>query len=262
TARTEYGSLQQRIFLGNPQEQRLELLGVLREGAKEVLGLGDHRRDDQPPRADQRGEARRERDAQRNRPGHGKPPGDDVGKRGEVHTQQDSNEQQDQNRRDPAEKQHHQRCKKQLDQRRNQTPSQVFNHQPACSSSSSTSSASAASRLREPAPSCRASEALPGPSEPIFSFNAASCWSTDPLNSSDSNWRLRLSPERSSVSSAAASALRSRSSIFSAIRSKLSSALRSDIDDIVSWMRCCASARRCRAISTVFFRLASSILSL
>ncbi len=77
-----------------------------------------------------------------------------------------------------------------------------------------------------------------------------------------SNWRARWSPENSSWISAAAIAFRSLASIFSVIRSNDSKALLSDIPDIVSWMRCCASARLARATRMFFFRLASSILSL
>src|SRR6266496_1054793 len=68
--------------------------------------------------------------------------------------------------------------------------------------------------------------------------------------------------ERSSFTSAAASSLRSSCSICSAIRSKVSNALLSEIEDIVSWMRLCASARFWRATRIFFLRFASSILSL
>ena len=45
------------------------------------------------------------------------------------------------------------------------------------------------------------------------------------------------------------------------MRSNVSNALLSLIEPIVSWMRFCASARRCRATRMFFLRLASSILS-
>src|SRR2546430_1843010 len=75
------------------------------------------------------------------------------------------------------------------------------------------------------------------------------------------NCFTRVSPERSSFTSAAAISLRSSCSICSVMRSNVSNTLLSPIEDMVSWMRLCASARFCRAIRMFFLRFASSIRS-
>src|SRR6266511_1700012 len=134
----------------------------------------------------------------------------------------------------------------------------VLSVQRWCSgSSSSTSSASAA-----PFPSCFASVGEPAGNRPILRFSSSSCWSASARTSMLWNCFTKESPERSSFTSAAAMSLRSSCSICSAMRSNVSNALLSEIDDIVSWMRLCASARFWRAIRMFFLRFASSIRSL
>src|SRR4051812_44164972 len=126
-------------------------------------------------------------------------------------------------------------------------------------------SAAISSSSRCPAPRALLAEPEPAGSMPIFCFSARSCASalTPPTpRSSCLKSRCSVSPVNSSSISAAALIWRSFVSMRSSIRENASKALFSDSDDIVSWMRCCACARRWRATSRFFLRFASSILSL
>src|ERR1700693_2138535 len=99
---------------------------------------------------------------------------------------------------------------------------------------------------------------------PIFCLSAMSCISAEmsaPPASSFLKSLASLSPENSSSISAFAFTLRSLLSIFSSIRANASNADFSEMCDIVSLMRFCASVRRCFASRRFFLRFASSMLS-
>src|SRR6266566_1859894 len=107
--------------------------------------------------------------------------------------------------------------------------------------------------------------ALAGGSTPIFCLSAMSCISAEmfaPPASSFLKSFASLSPENSSSISAFAFTLRSLLSIFSSMRANASNADFSEMCDIVSLMRFCASVRRCFASRRFFLRFASSMLSL
>src|SRR6185295_7026971 len=184
-----------------------------------------------------------------------------VGDGGEVDGKQDGDEDQQQDVDHPDDEPDGQGRNEERHERGARQPGggrAGFSAQRPCSaSSSSTMSASLA-----PLPSAFASGAEPAGRRPIFCFSAISCSSALAFTSRPWNCFIRLSPESSSFTSAAAMSLRSSCSICSAIRSKVSKALLSEIEDIVSWMRLCASARFWRATRMFFLRFASSILSL
>src|SRR4029077_61003 len=107
--------------------------------------------------------------------------------------------------------------------------------------------------------------AAPAGSTPIFCLSAMSCISAEmsaPPASSFLKSFASLSPENSSSISAFAFTLRSLLSIFSSMRANASNADFSEMCDIVSLMRFCASVRRCFASRRFFLRFASSMLSL
>src|SRR5256714_11847772 len=106
---------------------------------------------------------------------------------------------------------------------------------------------------------------VPAGSTPIFCLSAMSCISAEmsaPPASSFLKSFASLSPENSSSISAFAFTLRSLLSIFSSMRANASNADFSEMCDIVSLIRFCASVRRCLASRRFFLRFASSILSL
>src|SRR3989449_674832 len=256
----ELGAPHHRILAGPIGQDGLDVGEGLGQAGDERLGLVEDRGHDQGTQSgdedDRAGRGDREPEPAR------QPQAalEEIREGGEVHGEQDGEEDEEQHLDHPDREPDGQGCNEERHERGARQPRRRrgrLSVQGACPlSSSSTSWASVA-----PLPSCLVSGGAPAPSRPSFFFRSSSCWSASALPSRLWNCFISWSPERSSLTSAAAMSLRSSCSICSAMRSNVSKALLSPIEDIVSWMRLWASARFWRAIRMFFLRLASSILS-
>src|SRR6185503_1450142 len=253
----------------HPVDAVLPRRHLIGQRLNQLARLIDHRRRENPPQQHQHAQRSDDRERETRALGQARVPFDQTGDRAPEQRDEDAEHQQHKNLSDRLEQPDAQDCQYRRCQdgaeleppHRNYHARAVRGQWLFFSVMSSISAWTSSSLL--PAPSAFFS-GDPAGSMPIFCLRARSCMSTVPAAAPRSSCLkscARRSPVNSSSISIDALSWRSFVSMRSSMRANASNADFSDIDDIVSAMRFCACARRWRATSRFFLRLASSILS-